>query len=199
MRHYLVPTLQGFDPFLPDQYKAAVEKFGPFRTNRLFDVDPLDQQMLRHFGVRWVMVRKDSPLESTLLGHSSFRRLQPGTSYYVVFEYLGAQPAWRFGGEVKMTRWDPEQRSFRVNSRAGGRFVLVEQFFPGWEAWIDDNPAPVERTDGTFQSAIVPAGQHTLEFRYAPSSLRIGAIFSALGLVAVLWVAWPRRHILGSR
>jgi hypothetical protein len=199
MRHYLVPTLQGFDPFLPDQYKAAVEKFGPFKTNRLFDVNPLDEQMLRHFGVRWVMVRKDSPMEATLLEHSSFRRLPPGTSYYVVFEYLGAQPAWRFPGNVRMTRWDPEQRSFRIDSSTGGTFVLVEQFFPGWQARIDGAPVLVQRADGTFQSAVVPAGQHTLEFRYAPSSVRIGAIVSVAAIVAVLWAAWPRRHILGGR
>jgi hypothetical protein len=50
MRHYRIPTLQGFDPFLPDQYKAAVEQFHQFKTNRLFDIDPLDEKMLRHFG-----------------------------------------------------------------------------------------------------------------------------------------------------
>lgn len=199
MRHYGVPTLQGFDPFLPDQYKAAVEAFVPFRTNRLFDVNPLDEKMLRTFGVRWVMARNETPMSATLLAHPSFRRLPPGISYYVVFEYLGAQPAWRFGGDVQMTRWDPEHRAFRVNSPEGGRFVLVEQFFPGWEVLIDERRSPVVRAEGTFQSAMVPGGAHTVEFRYAPESIRVGSIVSALGLAAVVFMAWPRRHILENR
>jgi hypothetical protein len=194
-----VPTLQGFDPFLPDQYKAAVETFVPFKTNRLFDVNPLDEKMLRYFGVRWIMVRNDSELESRLLAHPSFRPLPPASSYYVVFEYLNAQPAWRFDGEVQMMRWDPGHRSFRVNAAGGGRFVLVEQFFPGWEAMIDGVPVQVERAEGTFQSAFVPAGQHTLEFRYAPWSIRLGAAVSALAVAAVVYAARTRRHILGRK
>jgi hypothetical protein len=194
MRHYRIATLQGFDPFLPDQYKAAVEQFVPFKTNRLFEINPLDEKMLRHFGVRWIILRHESETETRLLKHPSFRRIPPGTSYYVVFEYLHAEPAWKFDGDVTMTGWTPEVRSFRVRSRESGRFVLKEQFFPGWKATVDGMESSVERSHGIFQSIHVPAGEHIVEFRYAPRSLLVGAPISGLGILLAGWAAWPRRR-----
>ncbi|MBC7925546.1 MAG: YfhO family protein [Bryobacteraceae bacterium] len=190
LRHYNLATLQGFDPFLTDQYKAAVERFGPFRTNRLFDVDPFNENMLRHFGVRWVLSRNENALVGKLTADPRFRKLPPGASFYVVFEYLGAQPAWRFEGDVALGKWEPEHRTFQVFSSSGGRFVLVEQFFPGWSAKVDGKDTPIERADGTFQSIPVPAGRHTIEFAYIPQSLYLGACISlSASLVLVLLVS----------
>jgi hypothetical protein len=195
MRHYGLATLQGFDPLLSDRYKSAVEAFEPFKTNRLFDVDPFNEEMLKHFGVRWVMVRREGEMHPKLMGHAAFRRL-PGDSFFAVFEYMRAQPAWRFGGTVEMTAWHPERRAFRVRSDAGGAFVLVEQFYPGWHASIDGNAASASLADKAFQSVIVPPGEHTVEFRYSPVSLEIGGVVTTLGLLTLMGlVIWgARRH-----
>jgi hypothetical protein len=188
LRHYGLATLQGFDPFVTAQYKTAVERFTPFTTNRLFDVNPLDEEMLRHFGVRWVFVRNETPMQATLDADERFRKLPPGTSYFIVFEYLHAQPAWRFDGEARQTRWDPEHRSFQVTSDAGGRFVLLEQFFPGWRALLDGKETAIERVDETFQGIAVPPGHHAIEFRYVPRSLCVGAVVSLMGLAMLVYV-----------
>jgi hypothetical protein len=197
MRHYNLATPQGFDPFLTEQYKATVEQFVPFKTNRLFDVNPLDEKMLRHFGLRYIIVRNETLLCATLEADARFRRLPPGTSYYVVFEYLDAQPAWRFDGSVRLTRWEPEYRSFQVSSPTGGRFVLVEQLFPGWKARIDGRGTPIRRADGAFQGLTVPPGDHTVEYRYEPDAVYAGAAVSLLGL-AVLGYVMVRRRRSGS-
>jgi hypothetical protein len=193
MRHYGLATLQGFDPFLPDQYKAAVESFVPFKTNRLFDVNPLDERMLVQFGVRWIILRHESPIEAALLKHPSFRQMQP-VAYYAAFEYLHAQPVWRFDGDVSMLSWLPELRSFRIRSANGGAFVLKEQFFPGWHATVDGMRSRIGRADGTFQSIAVPAGEHVVEFRYAPGSVFAGAAISSAGVVFVVLATFPRRR-----
>jgi hypothetical protein len=199
MRHYGLATPQGFDPFLPDQYKAAVERFTPFRTNRLFDIPPAREDMLRFFGVRWVMVRHESESEAALLANPAFRRIPPARSYYAVFEYRHAEPAWRFDGEVAMTRWDAEHRAFRVRAGQSPLFVLKEQFFPGWRASVGGRDVPIERADGTFQAIRVPPGEHTVGFRYAPASLHTGAALSAAGLLALLLFALPAGRGLNRR
>jgi hypothetical protein len=144
--------------------------------------------MLRHFGVRWVFVRNETPMQAALDSDERFRKLPPGTSFFIVFEFLQAQPAWRFDGEARQTRWDPEHRSFQLTSDAGGRFVLVEQFFPGWRALIDGKETAIERVDETFQGIAVPPGPHAVEFRYAPRSLYVGAIVSLMGLAVLVYV-----------
>jgi hypothetical protein len=200
MRHYGLATPQGFDPLVSNRYKAAVETFVPFKTNRLFDIDPLNEPMLKEFGVRWVMVRQDGDIAGTLTKHARFRRI-PGNSYFAVFEYLEAQPAWRYNGAVQMKEWRAERRAFRVRSDSGGLFTLVEQFYPGWQAFVDRKPAPVSLAAKAFQSVNVPQGEHDVEFRYSPASLKIGAIVTAAGLTALIAaiVFGPARQHLSKR
>ncbi|MGE5141636.1 MAG: oligosaccharide flippase family protein, partial [Rudaea sp.] len=72
--------------------------------------------------------------------------------------------------------------------------VLADSYFPGWVAQIDGQDTPIYRADGNFRAVVVPAGDHTLRFKYSPLSLKIGAFGSLvaaviilLGLVALAW------------
>jgi hypothetical protein len=177
--------LQGFDPLLTSQYKAAVERFVAFQTNRLFDVDPMNEAMLRRFGVRWLLTRNGTAMEAGLNRDSRFRKVSSPRAVYAAFEYLHAQPSWRFDGEARRTRWEAADRSFHVTSKSGGRFVLVEQYFPGWMALVDGKETALERVDGVFQSALIPPGAHDIQFRYAPHGLAPGAVVTLLGLAAL--------------
>ena len=124
-------------------------------------------------------------MAATLTNDTRFRAI-PANSYFTIFEYLEAQPAWRYNGAVQMNEWRPEQRTFRVQSDPGGPFTLIEQFYPGWQAFVDGKPAPVSLAAKAFQSVNVPPGEHTVEFRYAPMSLKLGAILTALGLATLI-------------
>src|SRR5258708_22928668 len=42
LRKFGLATPQGVDALLPRQYKAMIERYEPFRTNRLFDIPPHD-------------------------------------------------------------------------------------------------------------------------------------------------------------
>lgn len=188
LRYYGLTSLQGFDPLLTKDYKAAVERFQPFRTNRLFDIDPNDDSMLRFFGVRWLFLRSGTRTEDALREDHRFRMLPGDRSYFSVFEYLHARPQWRFAGDVHLRRWSPEHREFEVQSAAAQDFVLVEQFFPGWEAYLDGARVPLVRADGAFQSAQIPPGRHTVSFRYSPDSLYAGAGVSIVSVALLLYL-----------
>lgn len=197
MRHYNVATPQGFDPFLPLGYRKSIERFVQFRTNRLFDMDPANEAFLREFGVGYVMVRKDGPTDESLGSNADYQLLQPSDSYFRVYRWRKAEPVWRFDGDVRIGGWSPEVRTFEVSSSSGGRFVLLENFFPGWTATIDGHSAPLAPANTTFQSVQVPAGRHTVRFAYRPRSVYFGALITVLSaLTLALAVNWPRRNIL---
>ena len=72
----------------------------------------------------------------------------------------------------------------------GGPALLVvsENWFPGWVAEIDGEPAAVHRANITLQAVEIPgAGEHTVELRFtAPtvrSALRISVVASAITLL----------------
>lgn len=194
MRFYGLATAQGFDPFLPAQYRDKVEQFVKFSTNRLFEMDPANLPFLESFGVKYVMVQNGTTPAANLVEHPSYRRLEPSNSYFQVFEYINAKPAWRFEGKVKVDRWKPEERIFTIDSQSGGTFALLEQYFPGWYVAIDGREAELKHWDKTFQSVSVPAGPHRVEFVYRPVSVRLGVLISLLSTALVALVAFRYNH-----
>jgi hypothetical protein len=69
-------------------------------------------------------------------------------------------------------------------------FLLnTQSFYPGWQATVDNRPAPVLKTDFAFQSVAVPAGVHTVEFTYRPLSLTIGACTSVISAILILVIS----------
>jgi len=189
-RMWGLATPEGFDPFLPVQYKQLIQHWVPFSTNRLFDTDLKNEDMLQELGVRYVLVHDGESHEAFLAASPNFRLVGRKEIWCRVYEYLHARPPYRWeeetNGTVQPVAWNPEQRDFLVRADRGGRFVLVEQFYPGWVATVDGHPAGIERWGGAFQAISVPAGEHRITFEYRPMSLRIGAAISLLAGVGLL-------------
>jgi hypothetical protein len=92
----------------------------------------------------------------------------------------------------------PEHIRLSVNGVAPGVLVLSDSWFLGWRATLDGQDVPIERANILFRAVQVPTGAHTVEFRYEPRSLRLGAMVSGGSVVAVLMLAvgvtfWRRK------
>ena len=186
LRHTGLTTPQGFDPFIPEQYRILIEGISHFRTNREFDLNPDDGEALRLLGVRYFISSENGPLCSRLSSSPHFRLLQPADSYYKVFEYADSRPSFgweEMDHEVELRAWQPERRAFTVRSPSGGRFRLAEQFFPGWNATVDEIQVSIERCHNAFQCIAVPPGQHRVEFRYHSRWLILGGIVSLCSIL----------------
>ncbi|MGC8878081.1 MAG: YfhO family protein, partial [Anaerolineae bacterium] len=97
-------------------------------------------------------------------------------------------------GEAILTRYEPEEISVVVSTDAPGYLVLFDTFYPGWEATVDGQPAPILRANLMFRAVPVKPGEHRVEFRYQPVSLRIGAWISA-----VAWIVWGSALAIAMR
>ena len=86
----------------------------------------------------------------------------------------------------------------RVNFNAAGPGVLVllDAYYPGWEARVDGIQSKILRTNYMFRGVLVPAGVHTVEFNYRPLSFRAGAAITISTLVllmlAMVWL-WAKK------
>lgn len=78
--------------------------------------------------------------------------------------------------------------------------VLSEPFYPERGAFLDGTEVNVLRANIALSAAEVPAGSHTLELRFAPTSLYAGAATTALTAIGWL-VAFhrSRRRACGRR
>ena len=82
-----------------------------------------------------------------------------------------AQPTPVATGAAAITAADDDVVTIAVEAPAAGILVLHDLYYPGWEARIDGAPSPVLRADLLFRGVAVPAGHHTVQFRFHPFSL----------------------------
>jgi hypothetical protein len=86
----------------------------------------------------------------------------------------------------------PERIVLMTHDAADGYVLLKDTWYPGWRAWVDGQPATLERADTYFRAIFVRGGPHTLELRFEPDSMRWGARMSGIAILvyvgAWLWV-----------
>lgn len=97
---------------------------------------------------------------------------------------------------VSISRYEPMHVTVQTEVRGSAMLVLSDTYYPGWEALLDGQPARIYAANSILRGVAVPAGKHTIEFRYRPRPFFIGATMSLLGLVALgagASVAWRGR------
>ena len=90
---------------------------------------------------------------------------------------------------AKITYLKYSENNIVINatSEKNSLLVLSDNFYPGWNAYIDGEKTVVYRANYTFRAVVVPAGQHAILFIYQPASFNYGLIISALSLLGILW------------
>ncbi|MDE2973124.1 MAG: hypothetical protein OXU64_00160 [Gemmatimonadota bacterium] len=104
-------------------------------------------------------------------------------------------------GDVAWELADPDERRLRVTTTGPALLVVSENWFPGWAAEVDGEPAEVRRANLTLQAVEIPsAGEHAVTLRFtAPtvrSALRLSIVASA---ITVLLFALPYVRGLSAR
>ncbi len=109
-----------------------------------------------------------------------------------VYENLDVRPrAWLEGGRVAISSWSPNRIELESNG-GGGTLVLSEIMYPGWQAWVDGNPATVETVEGLLRGVALSAGKHQVIFEYRPLTVYLGA-----GISIIAWIAFIVILVLG--
>ena len=116
-----------------------------------------------------------------------------------VFPEIAANPLRRHGGDLA---WRRATNRVMVQTDAGAPAVLVlgEAWFPGWRAWVNGQPEPVEQANFLFRAVRVPAHQANVTLLYEPQTYRFSLFLSLCGLAtATALVTCRLRHQLRRR
>lgn len=93
------------------------------------------------------------------------------------------------GDEVWMPHHQPNYVAIRADMQCRGMLILTDNWFPGWSATVDGRPARIEKAYGAFRGVVVEAGDHTIEMKYRPWSVFVGAAMTAAGALMTLLAA----------
>lgn len=91
-------------------------------------------------------------------------------------------------GEVVETSRSNNSVRLQVRSTSYGFLLLNELSYPGWNGYVDGQKTRVWRANYLFRAIEVPPGEHEVEFRFEPDSLKLGLAFS-LSALAMLMAA----------
>jgi hypothetical protein len=90
-------------------------------------------------------------------------------------------------GSAEIVQETPTRITVSTHMETPGLVVLADRWDKGWMAEYNGAPAPILPTDHAVRGVVVPAGQGTLEFRYAPASFTWGLRLCGLAMGIILF------------
>ncbi|WP_437920136.1 YfhO family protein [Sphingobacterium sp. LRF_L2] len=125
--------------------------------------------------------------------HESFRNQLTGAK-------IGQSP----NAEIKLVSYHPDTLKYESTSPNDAFAVFSEVYYEkGWKAYIDGKEVPIIRADYILRALQVPGGNHSIEFVFAPDSMRISNILSliasvvlVLGIGFAIWMGSRKKRVL---
>lgn len=100
--------------------------------------------------------------------------------------FVPTAPPVNTGSTVRIAEYAENAVRLETSMAADGFVVLLDRDYPGWQARIDGEPAPILRANHLFRAVRVSAGEHRVTFAFRPRSLALGALGSGLALAGIL-------------
>lgn len=91
---------------------------------------------------------------------------------------------------IKLDIYKPNYLKYTSNNTNDGFAVFSEMYYQnGWKATIDGNEEIIFRVDYALRGLQVPAGKHTIEFKFEPQVVKTGssiALMSSIGMILLI-------------
>lgn len=88
---------------------------------------------------------------------------------------------------IHLTTYEPNYLKYRTENGNNGLAVFSEMYYPeGWQAYIDGAPHSHFRVNYALRAMQIPAGNHTVEFRFEPAVIAQGSRWSLAGSIGLL-------------
>lgn len=99
---------------------------------------------------------------------------------------LGEAHTVQPGDTIYETTYTPNRLTYKARTADGGLAVFSEIFFPwGWTATVDGSEVPIGRVNYVLRAVKLPAGEHTVEFRFDPRSLKVTNTVSRIAVFII--------------
>ncbi|PRY06050.1 membrane protein YfhO [Pontibacter ummariensis] len=90
---------------------------------------------------------------------------------------------------IELVEYEPNYLKYTYEAAEEGLVVFSEVYYAaGWQAYLDGEPVDHIRANYILRAMQVPAGEHTIEFRFAPKAYTIGNTVSLISSILLLVV-----------
>jgi hypothetical protein len=99
-------------------------------------------------------------------------------------------PAPSAAGTAKINQSSPGFWQITTQSETPAILVLAETAYPGWQVAVEEEVGEMLTAYTTLKAVCVPAGEHEVIWRYAPTVYQIGGLITMAALLLILLAIW---------
>ncbi|MCU0434852.1 MAG: YfhO family protein [Bacteroidia bacterium] len=104
-------------------------------------------------------------------------------------EIAGLTPSADSLARINLLSYAPNKLTYESNSSKEQLAVFSEIYYPyGWNAYVDGKPTPHFRANYVLRAMRIPAGKHSIEFRFEPEFYAKGEAVSRIASVILILV-----------
>lgn len=85
--------------------------------------------------------------------------------------------------------YEPDYVRIDATVKHDAYLVLSDTYYPGWNGFVDGKKVPVLKANYVLRALSVPKGSHTIEFRYEPTSFKLGMVVTVLTVLLLVVLA----------
>ncbi|MCR5455998.1 MAG: YfhO family protein, partial [Bacteroidales bacterium] len=124
-------------------------------------------------------LRKNDLSQTAIINKTQFR------------EYISQLPTDQIyaadSSAIVLTKYQPNYISYEARAFRDRLAVFSEIYYPkGWKAYIDGKEAEHICANYILRAMVIPAGDHKIEFKFDPTSVRVGKIIAAIASSLIL-------------
>ena len=88
---------------------------------------------------------------------------------------------------IQLTSYKPNHLKYVSNNTSAGFAVFSEMYYKnGWVATVDGNEAKIFQVNYVLRGLEIPAGKHTIEFKFEPDVVETGSTIALISSIAML-------------
>jgi hypothetical protein len=87
---------------------------------------------------------------------------------------------------VSVEQYGTTDVTIKVSTDQEGLLIFTDNYYHGWNAYLDGTKTKLYRANYTFRGVVVPNGSHTLEMVYEPMSIQYGRALTVVSMIS--WI-----------
>ena len=90
-------------------------------------------------------------------------------------------------GSIKLESYEPNNLVYKSNTKSAQFAVFSEIYYAfGWNAYVDGKVMPHAQVNYVLRGMELPAGEHTIEFKFEPKVYKTGNTIAMIGSILML-------------
>jgi hypothetical protein len=90
---------------------------------------------------------------------------------------------------ITLDSYKPNNLKYTSTNSKEGLAVFSEMYYEkGWKALVDGKETPIMRADYALRAIVVPAGKHSIEFKFDPQVVKTGSVITLISSIGMLFL-----------